>query len=154
MEAKFQRPWVRGDLWPGCPFLKLPTTHLSPTQPQTHTLKVCMFIVCYVITSCLTLINRITHVCSCALTFKLGKRMTENKGSHDSQALARSNWLQHPHNNQLRQSLVLPNSAGPQFTPNIIAVTPLCGKVALCPDALNPGPPWHLCAKHFLTSPN
>lgn len=39
------------------------------------------------------------------------KRKIENKGSHDSQTLARSNGLQHHHNNWLRQSLVLPNAA-------------------------------------------
>lgn len=34
----------------------------------------------------------------------------ENKGSHDSQTLARSTGLRHHHNNWLRQSLVLPNA--------------------------------------------
>lgn len=72
------------------PLLKAATyTHTPFTHTHTHALIYYMFI-----ESCLTLIkfgHRITRACSCALIFKLGKRMTENKGSHDSQALARSN---------------------------------------------------------------
>lgn len=55
--------------------------------------------------------HKITHAgLHTHVPWRPGQGMIENKGSHDSQTLARSNWLRHHHNNWLRQSLVLHNA--------------------------------------------